>query len=107
MKPLSELLDEFRREMDATQGEQSVRDLQARYLGRKGLVTEQQKQLGTLPKEARPGFGQELNRVKGAIEAIVVARLSELAELERARELSQKLDVTLPGRQRAMGRLHP
>ena len=40
------------------------------YLGKKGVVTEQLKQIGSLPHEQRKQFGQEVNQVKQTNSAI-------------------------------------
>ena len=74
-------------------------------LGGDGRFTVLLKQLGSLPKEERPSVGKALNAVKVEIEAALVARRSEL-ELKAALP-KEPTDFTLPGRRRAVGRLHP
>jgi phenylalanyl-tRNA synthetase alpha chain len=77
-------------------------------LGRKGRVTELVKGLGSLPVEERPRAGQAFNEVKRALEAAIAERRAELeaAALE-ARLARERLDVTLPPRERPEGRIHP
>ncbi|MEK7734707.1 MAG: phenylalanine--tRNA ligase subunit alpha [Pseudomonadota bacterium] len=86
----------------------SLEDLRVRYLGKKGVVTEQLKLLGTLPPEERPAFGKRVNDVK---EALALAIGSRRDQLERdgldARLQGETIDVTLPGRGAGMGGLHP
>ena len=64
--------------------------------------------LGKLDKAARPAIGQRGNEVKRALEAAYTAHAEALraAEMEAALRTGA-LDVTLPGRPRALGRLHP
>jgi phenylalanyl-tRNA synthetase alpha chain len=64
--------------------------------------------LGSLPKDQRPAIGQRGNQVKRALEAAYAERAEALrqAEMEQAMT-SGALDVTLPGRPLARGRLHP
>jgi len=78
------------------------------YLGKKGELTLAVRSVGQLPAEERPAFGKVANQVKDRLEAGFAERLETLkqAELERALRVSQ-LDVTLPGRRPAVGRLHP
>lgn len=74
-------------------------------LGGEGRFTVLLKQLGSLPKEERPAAGKALNAVKVEIEAALAARRAEL-EL-KATLPKEPTDFTLPGRRRAVGRLHP
>jgi phenylalanyl-tRNA synthetase alpha chain len=77
-------------------------------LGRKGTVYLLTRQVGQLPPEERPAFGQRLNAVKQQLEAAYETRLAELRAIEIQAEMtSSALDVTLPGRRQWQGRLHP
>lgn len=96
----------FRAEVASLQSEQEIRAAQARFLGKKGRVSELMKQMGRLPAEARPRVGEVANRVKAFIEAETERRLLSLAELARRRDLERTVDVTLPGRRPRLGHLH-
>ena len=63
------------------------------------------KQLGTLSKEEKPAAGKLINVAKGELEAALAARREEL-ELAAALP-KEPTDFTLPGRRRALGKLHP
>jgi phenylalanyl-tRNA synthetase alpha chain len=75
------------------------------YLGKKGLLTSQMKQLGNLSPAERPEAGQLLNRLK----IDLTKRFEEVREriLSRKEEGDSFLDVTLPGREPERGHLHP
>lgn len=75
------------------------------YLGAQGRFTALMKQLGTLPKEQKPAAGKAINEAKTELEAALAARRTEL-ELQAALP-KEPLDLTLPGRRRPLGRLHP
>ncbi len=83
-------------------------EVRVRFLGKKGLLTQQLKQLGTLPAEQRPAAGQAINQAKTALQASIEARRStlETAALE-ARIADQAVDVTLPGRGQSPAGMHP
>ena len=83
-------------------------DTKARYLGRTGVVTEILKQLGKLPAGERAGFGALVNQTKKAIELGIqeMSATIEAAALEK-RLSEEALDVTLPGRGRGRGGIHP
>jgi phenylalanyl-tRNA synthetase alpha chain len=67
-----------------------------------------QSTLKTLPAEERREFGQKFNQVKVRIEAALDARRAELAGAKLNAQLAgEALDVTLPGRGRGRGGIHP
>jgi phenylalanyl-tRNA synthetase alpha chain len=75
------------------------------YLGSNGKFTALMKQLGALPKEEKPAAGKAVNAVKVELEAALAKRRGEL-ELKAALP-QEPTDFTLPGRRRALGKLHP
>src|ERR1019366_10198944 len=75
------------------------------WLGANGKFTALMKQLGTLPKEEKPAAGKLINVAKVELEATLAARREEL-ELAAALP-KEPADFTLPGRRRALGKLHP
>ncbi len=82
--------------------------LRVKYLGKKGELTAILKQMGKLSAEERPVIGQVANEVRQTLEEAVAHRQEEL----KARELedrlaAEKLDITMPGKERALGGLHP
>lgn len=86
---------------------QSLQDLRVKYLGRKGLVTQQLKELGSLSPEEKKRIGQEVNALKQRLEQAIETRKTEL-ETEALREklIKERVDVTLPGLQYNVGGLH-
>jgi phenylalanyl-tRNA synthetase alpha chain len=75
------------------------------YLGSNGKFTALMKQLGALPKEDKPAAGKAVNSAKVELEAALAKRRGEL-ELKAALP-QEPTDFTLPGRRRALGKLHP
>ena len=82
--------------------------VRVRYLGKSGELTALLKQLGGLPKDARPAAGAEINRAKDAVQAALESRRSDLEQAALgARLAAERIDVTLPGRGQRPGGLHP
>jgi phenylalanyl-tRNA synthetase alpha chain len=104
---LGRLSDEFQAEIRDLSTEQEIRLAQARYLGRKGRVTDLMKALGRIPAEERPRVGEAANRARDLIENAVTIRLRGLQEQALAAELARVEDVTLPARGDLPGTLHP
>lgn len=104
---LRRLGEEFSNEITALTTEQEIRLAQARYLGRKGRVTELMKALGKIPAAERPLVGEAANRTRDAIESAVSGRLEVLATAALTADLARTVDVTLPARGASQGTLHP
>ena len=82
--------------------------VKARYLGKSGVLTEALKALGRMPAEERREAGARINDAKQRIEAALEARRAALAlQATEARLAQEALDVTLPGRGRGRGGVHP
>ncbi len=78
------------------------------YLGRKGRVTQMIRRVGELPKEERPAFGRRANELKRELETAYEKRVQAIKAAEMEKALAEgAIDVTLPGRPVARGRLHP
>jgi phenylalanyl-tRNA synthetase alpha chain len=77
-------------------------------LGKKGEVYLLTRQVGALPPDERPAFGQRLNEIKDALELAYQAKLAAVEAQELQAQLATgAIDVTLPGRRPERGRLHP
>lgn len=108
MENLESLKADALAEVARARQESELEQLRVRYLGKKGLLTEQLKQLGSLPAEERPAAGARINQVKGELQEAMNEQRSALAETAEAEQLAgETLDVTLPGRRQESGGLHP
>ena len=94
--------------INAAADDKSLDDARVRYLGRKGELTTLARSLGGMSAADRPLAGARINAAKDRLQAGVDARRRTLAAEQLQRELTgQSVDVTLPGRRRAGGSLHP
>ena len=85
-----------------------LENAKAKFLGKSGRVTELLKGLGALPPEGKKARGAEINQAKTRIEALLSAARERLSRVELEAQLrAEALDVTLPGRQRGGGGIHP
>ena len=86
----------------------NVEEIRIKYLGKKGELTAVLRGMGQLSPEERPIVGQIANEVRAQIEA----KIAELQEKQKEQALlesltKEKIDVTVPGRVRKTGKLHP
>ncbi len=83
-------------------------DARVQFLGRHGRITMESRAIGTLAPELRPEAGRRLNDGKRVIGNALDARRAALsADNLQSRLVSERLDVTLPGRGQSSGGLHP
>ena len=108
MEALATLEQQARQAIAAATDLKILDDIRVQYMGKKGLLTEQLKQLGKLPADERPQAGQAINVAKKQVQAAIEARKTELQSTALAEQLaSERIDVTLPGRGQQSGGLHP
>ncbi len=108
MENLEEIKESFLREAKEISTEQDLLNLKARYIGRRGIITEKLKGLGSLPKDQRPEAGRKLNEIKKFIESELKGLKEKLARTEAERALAREhVDVTIPGVFVPPASLHP
>ena len=92
----------------AADSEERLNEIRVRFLGRKGELTALMKGLGALPPEERPLVGQVVNCVKAELEALLEqALVRERDAATRRRLVTERVDITLPGRRSRQGSKHP
>lgn len=88
--------------------ERSVDEIRIQFLGKKGELTSILKQMGSLSAEERPKMGQLANEIRGDIENTIAGTMAAMKKRALDRRLEKEtLDVTIPGKKPALGRLHP
>ena len=92
-------------ELKAAPDPAALEQTKGAWIGANGKFTALMKQLGTLSKEEKPAAGKLINAAKIELEAALAERRSEL-ELKAALP-KEPTDFTMPGRRRALGKLHP
>ena len=86
----------------------ALENAKAKYLGKAGALTERLKALGKLAPSERAATGARINAAKSTLEEALTARRAALADAKLATQLAaEALDVSLPGRGRGVGGLHP
>lgn len=87
---------------------EDLKQIQVRYLGKKGEMTAILRAISGLPPAERPAAGSLANRLRDELETALRAREEELkTEMRRRLAESSRVDVTLPGRKTGLGHLHP
>jgi phenylalanyl-tRNA synthetase alpha chain len=105
---IDKLQDELLAEVSNANDLASLDKVRVNALGKKGVITAQMKNLGSLEPEARKEAGIKLNELKTKVAEAIEEQKIKLEEAAIEEKLaSEKIDVTLPIRPEADGRIHP
>ena len=105
---LQQILQQAKDAIVATEQVSVLEELRVQYLGKKGELTNQLKQIGSLPPPERPKFGDKVNQIKQELAQLLANKKAELEAASLAQALAaEKIDITLPGRGNSSGGLHP
>src|SRR6185369_12596790 len=108
MNSLEQLVVSAQADFVAAADAAALENAKAKYLGKTGQITEMMKGLGKLTPEEKKTQGALINAAKVQIENALTARRDALAEAQLQERLNaEAIDVTLPGRGRAPGGIHP
>ena len=108
MQSIDDLIAEARDAFSAAARPADLENEKARFLGKAGVLTERLKSLGRLDPEQRREEGARLNAAKQAIEQLLLDRRSQLGDAAVQAQLAMEaIDVSLPGRARSRGAIHP
>ena len=103
-----DLIEQARAQFAHASDAASLENAKARFLGKQGSLTELMKGLGKLDPDAKRTEGARINIIKQQVEALLNARRAALAQAELDQRLAaETIDVTLPGRGRGKGGIHP
>jgi phenylalanyl-tRNA synthetase alpha chain len=107
-KTLENIKSDLAKEIEKANSSLELDDIKRKYLGKKGAITSLLKELGKLPPSERPLFGNLVNAEKKAAEALIDEKIESIKELELITLLEKDaIDITLPGAEFRIGKLHP
>lgn len=105
---LVKLREQFKQELDAVETREELESIRIRFIGKKGLVTEELKNLKNLSGDMKKQAGKEVNMLKNDIEKSIIEYQKIISDKEYQAEINQseKYDFTIPSASN-MGSLHP
>ena len=108
MEGLDQLRGKYLEAVAGAADEAALEEVRLKALGKKGEISLKMRELGQMSPEERQVAGPALNRLRDEVEAALKARKAALADAALEERLKAEwLDVTLPGRRRPMGTVHP
>lgn len=107
-KAIQDLRTEFQNDIAHAKSTQDLEPLKIKFLGKKGSVQGLMQALKDAAPDQRPALGKHINDLKEEITQQLEAKKQAFVAIEETAQLSQeKIDITLPGRQRFLGGKHP
>jgi phenylalanyl-tRNA synthetase alpha chain len=93
--------------LDGVADERALEELRVAYLGRSGEVTAIRRGIGALPPAERPGAGKTINAAVERMEGALAGAQVRLESAALDAQLSETIDVTMPGPPARIGSIHP
>ncbi len=105
---LEEIRLEAKKELEVADSMEKLEAIRVGFLGKKGSLTAVLRSMGSLSAEERPIIGSLANEIRLFIEESVNEKKSVILSEEKNRKLRDEIiDVTLPGKRKSVGKLHP
>ena len=108
LENLVKIKQQFQDELNAAQSKDELERIRVSFLGKKGLVTEELKNLRNLNAEEKKTAGMQVNILKDEIETAIVEYQKTLEEKEYLKEIAgaEPYDYSIPS-DKETGTLHP
>lgn len=108
ISPASDLLYQAKEQFTAASDAAALENAKAKFLGKQGSLTALLKGLAQLDPQEKKAEGARINQLKQQIEGLLADRRAALAQAELDKRLAaETIDVSLPGRGRGYGGIHP
>ncbi|HHV51525.1 MAG TPA: phenylalanine--tRNA ligase subunit alpha [Clostridiales bacterium] len=105
---LEQLRAEVLERLEGIKDKKELDELKIKIMGKKGQLTEILRGMGSLPAEERPKVGQLVNQLRQELEERFEKAEAVMEEnLKKARFALETVDVTMPGKKKRVGGLHP
>ena len=107
MKDFRELETEIKKASDKFTNIESINEFRIKFLGKKGIISLEMKELASLSGEERKQHAEKLNKIKDSVLEIIASKTEELNSEELEKKLnSETLDITL-STSKSYGTIHP
>ena len=107
MKDFRELETEIKKASDKFTNIESINEFRIKFLGKKGIISLEMKELASLSGDERKQNAEKLNKIKDSVLEIIASKTEELNSEELEKKLnSEILDITL-STSKSYGTIHP
>ena len=108
MSDLKKIKDEFLTKLKGELNLIEINQIKSNLFGKNGLVSSQFKKIGIIAESERKKFASDLNLIKNELQDLIDSKINEVENAEINKKLEkEKIDITLPERSFARGKIHP
>ena len=108
MSDLKKIKDEFLLKLKGKLNLTEINEIKANLFGKNGFISLQFKKIGIIAEDERKKFASDLNAIKSELQDLIDLKINEVQNAEINKKLeNEKIDVTLPERNFARGKIHP
>ncbi|MDR0296917.1 MAG: phenylalanine--tRNA ligase subunit alpha [Rickettsia sp.] len=108
MDNLNQILESAQSSIESTQTLSGLQQIRVEFLGKKSLLNQEMKKLGSLEQNDRKKLGEAVNLLKEQISNLLQTKQAILEEFELNKQFAEeKTDLTIPARQYKKGSIHP
>ena len=108
MSDIKKIKDEYLLKLNENLDLNQINQIKTDLFGKNGLVSSQFKQLGKIAEDERKIFASDLNTTKDELQNLISSKIDEIENKEINQKLEkEKVDITLPERPFAQGKIHP
>ncbi len=102
------IVEEAEEAASEAEDSRALYEARMKFLGKAGKVTALMKRMKEIAAEMRPAFGKQVNALRERLEAMFAEHEEKMKRQELERKLAaEQVDVTMPGRRKREGALHP
>ncbi len=108
MKNLNQIESEILNKIENAKNRNTYDIIKIEIFGKKGIITELFKKIGSLSQNERKEYASKLNSLKAKLTEILEQKLIDFDQSEINEKLkNEKIDITLSGRTYFAGKIHP
>ena len=108
MSDLNYIKKEFEEKFVKINSKNDLQNLKSEYFGKNGIVSSEFKKMGSLDENLRKDFAKKLNLLKDDLTNLIENKFKLIEKEEINQKLvDEKIDITLPIRSQASGKIHP
>ena len=108
MSDLNYIKKEFEEKFVKVNSKNDLQNLKSEYFGKNGIVSSEFKKMGSLDENLRKDFAKKLNLLKDDLTNLIENKFKLIEKEEINQKLvDEKIDITLPIRSQASGKIHP
>ena len=108
MSDIKKIKDKYILKLNENLDFNQINQIKTDLFGKNGIVSSQFKKIGSISENKRKEFASDLNFVKDELQNLIVKKIKNIENNEINQKLEkEKIDVTLPVRPIAQGKIHP